>query len=315
VVTPYEAETHDMSHDDLLVYQVSPDRVGIVTMLDGRTIPAGDLAGPAVEGHDSFQRGQGFLDAGGCSRTAGRSAAVRFVEPEPVADQVEQVPLTEIPLGYVGVVVSYVGREHLDVSGDTFTHGDLVERGRKGVWVEALLPGKHPINSRVMKVELVPTTEHRAELGTAHRGASLRRAVVVDQRPVEGRLLVQPRRVADHPHRHEERAARDLARRLDAEPGRSRAAADGRQLLPQLGAGGDGARLLWARSERQAEAFENIKKAIEAYDVECIDTLIGDIAPPADLMKTQTRQEDCRGSRADVRSAAGGAGQTSVARA
>jgi uncharacterized membrane protein YqiK len=45
---------------------------------------------------------------------------------------------------------------------------------------------------------------------------------------------------------------------------------------------------LWARSERQREAFENIKKAIEAYDVECIDTLIGDIAPPADLMKTQT---------------------------
>ena len=45
---------------------------------------------------------------------------------------------------------------------------------------------------------------------------------------------------------------------------------------------------LWARSERQREAFDNVKKAIEAYDVECIDTLIGDIAPPAELMKTQT---------------------------
>jgi uncharacterized membrane protein YqiK len=45
---------------------------------------------------------------------------------------------------------------------------------------------------------------------------------------------------------------------------------------------------LWARSERQQEAFHNIRKAIEAYDVECIDTLIGDIAPPAELMKTQT---------------------------
>jgi uncharacterized membrane protein YqiK len=45
---------------------------------------------------------------------------------------------------------------------------------------------------------------------------------------------------------------------------------------------------LTARSERQTEAFENIKKAIESYDVECIDTLIGDIAPPAELMKTQT---------------------------
>jgi uncharacterized membrane protein YqiK len=45
---------------------------------------------------------------------------------------------------------------------------------------------------------------------------------------------------------------------------------------------------LSARSERQREAFENIRKAVEAYDVECIDTLIGDIVPPAELMRTQT---------------------------
>jgi uncharacterized membrane protein YqiK len=45
---------------------------------------------------------------------------------------------------------------------------------------------------------------------------------------------------------------------------------------------------LSARSDRQREAFDNIKKAVEAYDVECIDTLIGDIVPPPDLMKTQT---------------------------
>jgi hypothetical protein len=45
---------------------------------------------------------------------------------------------------------------------------------------------------------------------------------------------------------------------------------------------------LSARTERQREAFDNIKTAVEAYDVECIDTLIGDIVPPAELMKTQT---------------------------
>jgi uncharacterized membrane protein YqiK len=45
---------------------------------------------------------------------------------------------------------------------------------------------------------------------------------------------------------------------------------------------------LSARSERQREAFEAIHSAIDAYDVECIDTLIGDIVPPAELMKTQT---------------------------
>ncbi|HYV47444.1 MAG TPA: SPFH domain-containing protein, partial [Myxococcaceae bacterium] len=45
---------------------------------------------------------------------------------------------------------------------------------------------------------------------------------------------------------------------------------------------------LSARSERQNEAFQAIKSALQAYDVECIDTLIGDIVPPAELMKTQT---------------------------
>src|SRR5690349_24838891 len=45
---------------------------------------------------------------------------------------------------------------------------------------------------------------------------------------------------------------------------------------------------LSARSDRQREAFADIRSAIAAYDVECIDTLIGDILPPAELMKTQT---------------------------
>ena len=40
------AETHGMAPRDLHVYQMPPDRVGIVTVLDGRPIPAGDLAGP-----------------------------------------------------------------------------------------------------------------------------------------------------------------------------------------------------------------------------------------------------------------------------
>jgi uncharacterized membrane protein YqiK len=45
---------------------------------------------------------------------------------------------------------------------------------------------------------------------------------------------------------------------------------------------------LTARSERQAEAADYIKQALRAYDVQAIDTLIGDILPPAELMQTQT---------------------------
>ena len=45
---------------------------------------------------------------------------------------------------------------------------------------------------------------------------------------------------------------------------------------------------LIARSERQAEAAAHIHAAIGAYDVQAIDTLIGDITPPNDLMQTLT---------------------------
>jgi len=45
---------------------------------------------------------------------------------------------------------------------------------------------------------------------------------------------------------------------------------------------------LSARSERQAEAANHIRKACATYDVQAIDTLIGDITPPDALMQTQT---------------------------
>jgi len=45
---------------------------------------------------------------------------------------------------------------------------------------------------------------------------------------------------------------------------------------------------LSARSSRQAEAADFIHTALAAYDVQAVDTLIGDITPPAELMKTQT---------------------------
>src|SRR5438045_4781628 len=45
---------------------------------------------------------------------------------------------------------------------------------------------------------------------------------------------------------------------------------------------------LSARSQRQVEAAEHIRRAIGAYDVQAIDTLIGDINPPKELMTTQT---------------------------
>jgi uncharacterized membrane protein YqiK len=288
VVKAESAEQYSMLPGDLRVYQISPDRVGIVTVLDGQPIPAGDLAGHVVAGHDSFQRGQAFIDAGGCRGLQEEVLLAGSWNLNPWFVRVETVPLTEIPIGYVGVVVSYVGNEHLDVSGDTFTHGDLVEKGRKGVWVEPLLPGKHPINTRVMKVELVPTTNivlNWAQRTEAHQYDQRLSSILV--RSKDGFSFSLD--VAQIIHIGMKNAPRVISRvgsmqnLVDhvLQPTVGNYFRNSAQQVTVL-------EFLSARTERQKEAFDNIKKAVEAYDVECIDTLIGDIVPPAELMKTQT---------------------------
>jgi uncharacterized membrane protein YqiK len=288
VVTTASASKYGLTPAELHVYQVQPERVGIVTVLDGRPIAAGDLAGPVVAEHDSFQRGQAFIDAGGCRGLQEQVLLSGSWNLSPWFAQVEQVPLVEVPIGYVGVVVSYVGREHLDVSGESFTHGDLVERGRKGVWVEPLLPGKHPLNTKVMKVELVPTTNivlNWAQRTEAHHYDERLSSILVRSRDGFSFSLD----VSQIIHIGMRNAPRVISR-----VGSMQNLVD-HVLQPTVGNYFRNSaqevsvlEFLSARSARQRHAFENIKKAIEAYDVECIDTLIGDIAPPAELMKTQT---------------------------
>jgi uncharacterized membrane protein YqiK len=288
VVEADTARQYDMSAADLHVYQMPPDRVGILTVLDGRPIPAGDLAGPVVAGHDSFQRGQAFVDAGGCRGLQEDVLLSGAWNLNPWFVKVEQVPLVEIPIGYVGVVVSYVGREHLDLSGDAFTHGDLVEKGTKGVWNDPLLPGKHPINTKVMKVELVPTTNivlNWAQRTEAHEYDQRLSSILV--RSKDGFSFSLD--VAQIIHIGMKNAPRVISRvgsmqnLVDhvLQPTVGNYFRNSAQQVTVLD-------FLSARSDRQREAFDNIKKAVEAYDVECIDTLIGDIVPPAELMKTQT---------------------------
>jgi uncharacterized membrane protein YqiK len=288
VVTARNAAQFAMPSADLQVKQVPADNVGIITVLDGRPIPAGDLAGPIVPGHDSFQRGQVFIDRGGCRGQQEEVLLAGSWNLNPWLVKVELVPMTEVPIGYVGVVVSYVGQEHVDVSGDAFTHGDLVERGRKGVWIEPLLPGKHPINTRVMKVELVPTTNivlNWAQRTEAHQYDARLSPITV--RSKDGFAFSLD--VSQIIHIGMKNAPRVISRvgsmqnLVDhvLQPTVANYFRNSAQEVTVL-------EFLSARSERQKQAYDAIQAAIEAYDVECIDTLIGDIVPPAELMKTQT---------------------------
>ncbi len=291
VIAAANATSHGMTSEQLRVYTVSANKVGIVTTLDGTPISAGEIAGPIVPGHESFQNGQKFIDGGGKRGLQEQILLSGSWNLNPWLVEVEQVPMTEIPIGYVGVVISFVGKAHEDVSGAAFTHGDLVNPGHKGVWTEPLYPGKHPLNTRIMKVELVPTTN--IVLNWSGR---------TERHNYDSNLASLTVRSRDGFAFDLEVAQIIHVGALDAPKVISRVGAMqnlvDHVLEPTIGnyfrnSAQDYTVLdfLTARSERQAEASEYIKTALRSYDVQAIDTLIGDIQPPEQLMQTQTERK------------------------
>jgi uncharacterized membrane protein YqiK len=288
VINSATAPEHAMDCSQLLLHRVEPDMVGIVTALDGKPIDAGEIAGPMVPGHENFQNAQAFLDGGGRRGLQDQILLSGTWNLNPWFVQVEQVPMVQIPIGYVGVVISYVGKAHVDVSGLEFKHGDLVEPGHKGVWVTPLYPGKHPVNTRVMKVELVPTTNivlNWATRSEAHHYDEKLSSITV--RSKDGFAFSLD--VAQIIHVGALDAPKVISR-----VGSMQNLVD-HVLQPIVGnyfrnSAQDYTVLdfLGARSQRQVDAAEHIRKALGAYDVQAIDTLIGDINPPAQLMQTQT---------------------------
>jgi uncharacterized membrane protein YqiK len=288
VITSESAHEHGMMSGQLLLQRVEPDMVGIVTTLDGRPIESGEIAGPVIAGHENFQNAQAFVDGSGRRGLQEQILLSGTWNLNPWFVQVEQVPMVQIPIGYVGVVISFVGQAHVDVSGLEFKHGDLVNQGHKGVWVTPLYPGKHPINTRVMKVELVPTTNIVLNWATrteAHHYDEKLSSITV--RSKDGFAFSLD--VAQIIHVGALDAPKVISR-----VGSMQNLVD-HVLQPIVGnyfrnSAQDYTVLdfLSARTQRQLEAAEHIRSALSAYDVQAIDTLIGDINPPAQLMQTQT---------------------------
>jgi uncharacterized membrane protein YqiK len=139
------------------------DTIGVVTIQDGPPIKSGEIIAPEAAAdakgrdHNYFQDPEAFLALGGHRGkqlqvlTDGTFFLNRWFA------TVETRPKTLIPIGYVGVVVSYYGSLGADLTGTGFRYGEQVEPGQRGVWKRALPPGKYPLNPYALKVELVPT--------------------------------------------------------------------------------------------------------------------------------------------------------------
>ena len=153
-------------HDAAVVAAELPvDSLAIVTVHDGPSLAPGEIIAPTVGGdltdanyHNNYQDPEAFLLAGGrrgrqhMPLTDGTYFVNRWFA------TVEMIPKTVVPIGSVGVVVSYIGRTGNDISGATFRHGERVAEGERGVWERALGPGKYAFNTYSGSVVLVPTT-------------------------------------------------------------------------------------------------------------------------------------------------------------
>ncbi|CAN5674112.1 SPFH domain-containing protein [soil metagenome] len=292
VITSTNATTIGLIPEDLEIFNVDPDQVGIVTTLDGRPLPQGEIAGATVDGHENFQNANRFIAAGGYRGLQEQVLLSGSWNINPWFANVQSVQMTSIPIGYVGVVISFVGREHLDISGIEFKHGDLVDKGHKGVWAEPLYPGKHPINTKCVKVELVPTTNIALnwanDRSESHQLDEKLSSIKVRSR--DGFSFVLD--VAQIIHVGAREASKVISRfgsmanlvNQVLEPAIGNYFRNSAQNFTVLD-------FLGARTERQKDALGYIREALREYDVEAVDTYIGDIVPPEALMQTQTERK------------------------
>jgi uncharacterized membrane protein YqiK len=96
---------------------IHENRVGVVTTLDGMPIEKDQIAGSNVVGHNNFQDFDTFLMNGGNRGLQPQIILAGSYNINPWAVQIEEILMTDVPIGYVGVVISYMGEDGLDVTG------------------------------------------------------------------------------------------------------------------------------------------------------------------------------------------------------
>jgi uncharacterized membrane protein YqiK len=269
--------------------EIEDNMVGIVTSREGQPLRTGEIAGKEVAGHNSFQDGQAFLNNGGSKGLQEQVilAGRYFINPRFATVEIKE--MTTVPIANVGVVISYVGEAGVDVTGESFKHGNLVGRGQKGVWVEPLDPGKYPINPYTLKVEIVPTANVVLNWATGKTESHNldKNLSTITVRSSDGftfnldvsQIIHIPRTDAPKVIARFGSMMNLVTQVLEPTIGNYfRNAAQGSDVID----------FLKGRQQRQGDARERIGAALQQYNVGAVDTLIGDITPPEELMKTLT---------------------------
>ncbi|MEI6492100.1 MAG: SPFH domain-containing protein [Verrucomicrobiota bacterium] len=285
----YRINTEVFEVNNVPVKEIADNMVGIITTKEGRALGSGDIAGREIPDHSMYQNAQAFLDNGGFKGLQEQVLLAGRYFINPLFATVESKPMTDVPIAYAGVVIAYVGEKGVDLTGAGFKHGNLVSRGQKGVWADPLDPGKYPINPYTHKVENVPTANvvlnWANDKSEAHKLDEKLSTITV--RSSDGftfnldvsQIIHIPRNDAPKVIARFGSVSNLVTQVLEPTIGNYfRNAAQGSDVID----------FLKQRQQRQDDAKLSIGAALGEYNVGAVDTLIGDIIPPAELMKTLT---------------------------
>jgi len=273
---------------------IGPEAVGIVTVLEGRPImdPTKIAADEIpLEKHNNFQNAAQFLAAGGQKGLQIPVLRSGNYAINPWFAAIEQVPMVEVKIGECAVVTSFVGEEGEDTT-SADVNAKIVRNGKKGIWADPLGPGKHPINTKVCKVDKVPTTQILLNWAdnesSAHKLDSNLKTITLRTADafnvsMDVSVIIHIA-MSDAPKVVANLGSVDNMISQVLEPAISSHFRNSAQSVKALD-------LYTKRAELQARAKEHIQGVLRIHHIESKDTMIADVVLPAELTRTVTDRQ------------------------
>lgn len=273
---------------------IEADQVGIVTVNEGR--PISDPSKIAAEElpmdlHNNFQDADAFLKAGGQKGLQIPVLRAGNYAINPWFAFVEKVDMIQVGIGSCGVVTSYVGAEGADLTDDA-VNAKIVANGSKGIWADPLQPGKHPLNTKICKVDIVPTTQillnwadtrsSAHDLDSNLKTITLRTADAFNVSMDVSVIIHIPIRNAPKVIANLGSVKNMISQVL--EPAISSHFRNAAQYIQALD-------LYTQRRELQEKAKEHIDTVLRVHHIDSKDTLIADVVLPPELTKTVTDRQ------------------------
>jgi uncharacterized membrane protein YqiK len=141
--------------------QIPPDAIGVLIAQVGAEPETGAKSGVYKREFGDFSNLTAFMNNGGQGGRMGLQhdplLSGRYLL-NPLLVEVEVVPMLVVEQGQVAVIKAYVGLPTVDTSGEDYKYGSIVAPGHMGIWYEPLRTGMYPINPKIYKPELVPTS-------------------------------------------------------------------------------------------------------------------------------------------------------------